>query len=126
MQYGSPLDPANITDRDLDEAARQGERMLAWLENADQELVDVVGKGEAPSGQVRATVDHRGLVLGVAYGPRAMRLGSRELAEETLEAVRAATEDAGAQVNALISAALPGFDPVSAAAELQGLLRQDP
>jgi DNA-binding protein YbaB len=124
--YGPHLDPAHIRDEDLDEAARQGERMLAWLETAREELDQVIGAGESPSGQVRARVDANGRVIEVAYGPRALRMGSMELADETLAAVRAASADAERQTHDLMREALPGYDPVAARAELEGLLDGEP
>jgi DNA-binding protein YbaB len=120
--YGRQIDPANITDQDLDEAARQGERMLAWLETAQEELDKIVGIAESPSGQVKATVDSNGRVLDIVYGPRSLRLGSAELAEETLTAVRAACADAERQTHDLMREALPGYDPVEATAEFERLL----
>ncbi|GLW11657.1 hypothetical protein Misp01_67850 [Microtetraspora sp. NBRC 13810] len=120
--YGSQIDPAAIDHQELDEAARQGERMLAWLETADQELDEIVGIGERASGQIRATVDQAGRVLDVTYGARAMRMGSRDLAEETLMAVRAACADAERQTHDLIREALPGYDPAEAKAEFERLL----
>ncbi|GAA2410037.1 YbaB/EbfC family nucleoid-associated protein [Nonomuraea africana] len=120
--YGPHIDPANIRDQDLDEAARQGERMLAWLETAQEELDAIVGTGEGPSGQVKATVNPNGHVLGVTYGPRALRLGSLDLAEETLAAVRAACADAERQTHDLMREALPGYDPAEASAEFERLL----
>ncbi|MGW0802295.1 YbaB/EbfC family nucleoid-associated protein [Nonomuraea sp. NPDC002799] len=123
--YGPPIDPANIRDQDLDDAARQGERMLAWLETGQEELDKIVGMGEAASGQIRATVNVDGLVLDIAYGPRALRLSSHELAEETLAAVRAASADAARRTQDLMREALPGYDPVAAEAELRRLLGDD-
>ncbi|MFC5825189.1 YbaB/EbfC family nucleoid-associated protein [Nonomuraea insulae] len=101
---------------------QEGERMLAWLETAQEDLDRIVGAGEAASGQVKATVDANGQVLDVAYGPRALRLGSTELAEQTLVAVRAAGADAVRRTHDLMREALPGYDPAKASAELENLL----
>ncbi|MEV0827107.1 YbaB/EbfC family nucleoid-associated protein [Nonomuraea rubra] len=124
--FGPQLDPTHIRDEDLDEAAQQGERMLAWLETAREELEQVIGAGESPSGQVRARVDPNGRVLDVAYGARALRMGSLELADETLAAVRVAGADAERQIHDLMREAMPGYDPVAARAELEGLLDGEP
>ncbi|GGO77886.1 YbaB/EbfC family nucleoid-associated protein [Nonomuraea cavernae] len=120
--YEHRYDPANIRERDLDEAGRQGEQMLARLEEAQEELEQIVGSGEAPSCQVKAAVDVNGRVLQVAYGPRATRLPSDELAEETLAAVREACADAQRQVHEVMRAALPGYDPAEANARLEQML----
>ncbi|GAA4914796.1 DNA-binding protein YbaB [Nonomuraea thailandensis] len=124
--FGAHLDPANIRDEDLDEAARHGERMLAWLETAREELDQVVGAGESPSGLVRARVDANGRVIDVTYGPGAPRMGSLELADETLAAVHAAGADAERRTHDLMREALPGYDPVAARAELESLLDGEP
>ncbi|WP_449063525.1 YbaB/EbfC family nucleoid-associated protein [Planomonospora algeriensis] len=120
--YGPQIDPGDIRDRDLDEAGRQGERMLTWLETAQEELDGLTGTGETASGQVKATVDVNGRVLEVAYGPRALRLGSEELAEATLAAVREACADAERRVHDLVREAVPGYDPVAANARFEHLL----
>lgn len=116
------FDPVDLSDQAIDEVARQGERMLAWLETAQPDLDRIVGAGETASGQVKATVDVNGLVLGVTYGPRATRMGSQELADQTLAAVRAACADAQRQVHDLMREAMPGFDPAKADEHLQRLL----
>ncbi|MCK2216779.1 YbaB/EbfC family nucleoid-associated protein [Actinomadura sp. ATCC 31491] len=117
-----PIDPANISERELDEAARRGERMLAWLESAQEELRAVTGTGSGPSGHVRVSVDADGRVLDVRYDGRALRLGSQDLAEETLAAVRAACADAERRTHDLMREAFPGYDPAATQAELERLL----
>ncbi|GAA3211051.1 YbaB/EbfC family nucleoid-associated protein [Nonomuraea helvata] len=124
--FGPLIDPGNIRDEDLDEAGRQGERMLAWLETAQEELNKIVGTGAGPGGNVKASVDPNGRVLDVSYSARAMKLNSHELAEETLAAVREAAADAQRQTHDLMRAALPGYDPVEATARLERLLDGDP
>ncbi|MEU4547094.1 YbaB/EbfC family nucleoid-associated protein [Nonomuraea dietziae] len=120
--YGQPFDPADITDRHIDEVARQGERVLAWLETAQADLDQIVGAGETAAGQVKVTVDVNGRVLEVIYGPRVTRLGSQELAEQTLVAVRAACADAQRQTHDLMREAMPDFDPVEANEQFQRML----
>lgn len=120
--HGQQFDPAMISDRGIDEVARQGERMLAWLETAQDDLDHIVGAGESASGQVKATVDVNGRVLDIVYGPRAARMASRELAEHTLAAVHAACADAQRRTHDLIREALPGYDPAEANEQFQRLL----
>lgn len=120
--YGPQFDPAGIKDQDIDEVARQGERVLAWLETAQADLDQIVGAGETASGQVKAAVDVNGRVAGVTYGPRAMRMSSQELAEQTLAAVRVACADAQRQTDDLMREAMPDFDPVAATEQFQRLL----
>ncbi|MEV0379282.1 YbaB/EbfC family nucleoid-associated protein [Nonomuraea sp. NPDC050643] len=120
--HGRQFDPADITDQSIDEVARQGGQVLAWLETAQEDLDQIVGAGETAAGQVKATVDVNGRVLGVTYGPRATRVSSQELAEQTLAAVHAAREDAQRQTHDLMRAAIPDFDPVGASERFQRLL----
>ncbi|GAA2206675.1 hypothetical protein GCM10009850_021330 [Nonomuraea monospora] len=120
--HGQQFDPADISDQRIDELTRQGERLLAWLETAQPDLDQIVGSGEAAQGQVKATADVNGRVLGVSYGPRVTRMGSRELSEETLSAVRAACADAQRQTHELMRAAMPDFDPVEASEQFERLL----
>ncbi|MGN9786225.1 YbaB/EbfC family nucleoid-associated protein [Nonomuraea sp. ZG12] len=119
---GRQFDPAAISDQGIDEVARQGERVLAWLETAQDDLDQIVGAGETGPDQVKATVDVNGRVLDIVYGPRSTRMDSRELAEETLAAVHVACEDAQRQAHELMREALPGYDPVEANEQFQRLL----
>ncbi|MGN9843084.1 YbaB/EbfC family nucleoid-associated protein [Nonomuraea sp. H19] len=120
--YRHDFDPADIREQDLEEVARQQERLQDWLDTAQEDLDKIVGMGERASGQVKASVDPNGRVLDVTYGPRALRLSSHELAEETLAAVREACADAERQTNALMREALPGYDPAEAAAHFEQVL----
>jgi DNA-binding protein YbaB len=120
--HGPQFDPAAISDQGIDEVARQGERVLAWLETAQDDLDRIIGAGETGPGQVKATVDANGRVLDIVYGQRSTRMDSRELAEETLAAVHAACEDARRQAHDLMREALPGYDPVEANERFQRLL----
>ncbi|MBB5082225.1 YbaB/EbfC family nucleoid-associated protein [Nonomuraea endophytica] len=122
---GPDIDPANISERELDEAAGRAERMLAWLESAQEELQAVTGAGEGPSGHVRVTVDADGLVLDVRYDRQALKLGSQDLADETLAAVRSAAADARRRTHDLMREAIPGFDPAQTQSELERLLRAE-
>jgi DNA-binding protein YbaB len=120
--YDRQFDPADIKDQDIAEVARQGERVLAWLETAQADLDRIVGAGETASGQVKAIVDANGRVAGVTYGPRTTRMSSQELAEQTLAAVREACADAQRQTYDLMREAMPDFDPVEAGEQFQRLL----
>ncbi|WP_188189327.1 YbaB/EbfC family nucleoid-associated protein [Nonomuraea sp. SYSU D8015] len=123
--YAHGMDPGNIRDQDLDEIGRQGERMLAWLETAQEELDRIVAVGKGPSGQVKAAVDPNGRVLEVTFGPRALRMDSKTLAEEVLAAVRLGREESERQVHDLMREALPGYDPAEGNAQIGRLLGLD-
>lgn len=59
---------------------------------------DVVGEAVSPDGKVRVRVTAAGQLTGLQIDPRAMRLGSQELANAVLETSRRATEDAARRV----------------------------
>ncbi|MFF0307135.1 YbaB/EbfC family nucleoid-associated protein [Streptosporangium sp. NPDC004379] len=116
------VDPGNIRDEDLDEELRRSQRMMAWIEEAQNELDEVVGTGEGPSGHVRASVGPDGTVLEVVFDPRALRLDSRTLAEEVLAAVGEARSDAERRIHELMREGLDGFDPVQARARFEQVM----
>ncbi|WP_433510797.1 YbaB/EbfC family nucleoid-associated protein [Nonomuraea sp. CA-143628] len=117
------MDPGYIRDKDLDEAADHGEKLLTWMEESEDAITEIVGLGEGLSGRVKAKVGPDGRVLEVTYDPRAMKQDSQSLADETLVAVRAARQHAEQQTNDLMREALPGFDPEEAQSQLEQLLK---
>lgn len=58
------------------------------------EIGDVVGQASGADDKVRVRVSASGQLLGLRIDPRAMRLGSQELAETIVALSRRATEDA--------------------------------
>ncbi|MDF5756042.1 YbaB/EbfC family nucleoid-associated protein [Spongiactinospora sp. TRM90649] len=106
---------------DVLQAARDAETVLSRVAPAQAEIDEITGTGAGPSGSVSATVDARGRVLGVEFAPRALRLDSRTLAEETITAVRAARADADRRSEAVLHDAL-GVDPAELRAAYGGLL----
>lgn len=99
-----------IQGEDAERAGRQADEIRAWIEEARAEVDEVVGVGEAASGQVKAEVAADGKVLDVRFGPRALRLDSETLAEAVHSAVGHAQRDAAEKVGALMRQGL-GFDP---------------
>ncbi|MEO3806189.1 YbaB/EbfC family nucleoid-associated protein [Nonomuraea sp. B1E8] len=78
------------------------DRLVAEFRKDAQPLSDVIGQineiqGEAASagGKVLVRVAPSGEVLGLRIDPRAMRMGSEELAEAIMDAARQAMMDAG-------------------------------
>ncbi|MEO3890383.1 YbaB/EbfC family nucleoid-associated protein [Nonomuraea sp. B5E05] len=78
------------------------DRLVAEFRADAQPLSDVIGQineiqGEAASagGKVAVRVAPSGELLGVRIDPRAMRMGSEELAEAIMDAARRAMTDAG-------------------------------
>jgi DNA-binding protein YbaB len=73
-----------------------------------ERLAELVGKGESLNGAIQAVYTDADGLTGLVINPRLMRLGSEELAERVVEAVRAARDDLAARKR---SAAGPEFDP---------------
>ncbi|WP_214408840.1 hypothetical protein [Sphaerisporangium fuscum] len=59
----------------------------------DQEAEDLRGQGESAAGQIVAVVGVDGLLEDLRLNPRSLRMGSEELAEHIVSAVRAAQQD---------------------------------
>nr|WP_269129014.1 YbaB/EbfC family nucleoid-associated protein [Nonomuraea sp. K271] len=95
---------------------------MARMEAAQEDLDKIVGTGKGPSRQVTASVDQVGRVLDVTFDARAMRLSSRDLADEVLAAIGEACADAERQTHEVLRDAIPGYDPVAARAELEQAL----
>lgn len=69
----------------------QNEKLLEM----QRTMAELRGVGEAADGNIRVEVGHNGALVGLTINPRAMRMGSEQLAEEILEAAREAAEDIG-------------------------------
>jgi DNA-binding protein YbaB len=61
-------------------------------------LAEVRGTGEAAGGLIRVSVDGTGDIIELAIEPRAMRLGSQDIAEAVRAAFRAARSAAQARI----------------------------
>ncbi len=121
--FGPPMYPGGIREEVLDQPARLAERMLRSIEKVQGDLDEVIGTGEAASGQVTVTVAADGKVLDVIFGPRAPRLDSQTLAEEVLSAARRAQHDAERRTQELIRESMDGLDPAEAQTRLDLLMR---
>lgn len=102
---------------DPEGAGRKAAEIRAWIEEAQAEVDEIVGVGEAASGQVKVEVAADGKVLDVTFGRRSLRLDSKTLAEAVQSAVGDAQRDAVEKVGALMREGL-GFDPAEAQAVL--------
>lgn len=119
----NPMRPGEIRDGDLEQAERQAETMLAQIQQVEAGLDQIVGHGEAASGQVKVQATAHGRVVDVLFGPRAMRLDSRTLAEELLSAVGRAQLDAARQADDMMRETLDDFDPEEARHRIERLIR---
>ncbi|MFI7633214.1 YbaB/EbfC family nucleoid-associated protein [Nonomuraea sp. NPDC049400] len=90
-----PGDPFNAAgDPELSRLLEGYRQDVAALERLSEEIGAVRGRGEAAEGRVVAEVTQTGALAGLTIDPRAMRLGSTELAAAILEAAAAAARDA--------------------------------
>lgn len=89
-----------MTD-ELDRMFAEFHGEIARLQGLQQEIERVRGRGEAAEGRVVAETTMTGALAGLTIDPRAMRLGSDELAAAVLQAAAAAARDAGDQARAL-------------------------
>ncbi|QYC45531.1 hypothetical protein Nocox_39940 [Nonomuraea coxensis DSM 45129] len=104
-------DPANWREADLERDAEQAAKILAWMDDGQRELDEIIGAGEAADGQVKATAAVDGTVREIVITPRAMRLDSRSLAEQLMLAVTRAQDDAERQSRRLMADALGDLLP---------------
>ncbi|MEW9554440.1 YbaB/EbfC family nucleoid-associated protein [Nonomuraea sp. NPDC050783] len=87
--------------RDLRSGDPELDRLMAEFQANSRELSgvlglvgDVTGQAESPDGRIRVRVSSTGQLAGLHLDPRAMRLGSQELADAIMELSRRAAEDA--------------------------------
>ncbi|SEH02900.1 YbaB/EbfC DNA-binding family protein [Nonomuraea solani] len=90
-----------MAERDLRTGDLELDRIMAEFQANSQEFSEVIGlageiAGEAasPDDKVRVRVSSSGQLTALHIDPRAMRLGSRELAETIMDLSMRATEDA--------------------------------
>ncbi|MCO5968794.1 YbaB/EbfC family nucleoid-associated protein [Actinoallomurus soli] len=74
-----------------------------------QEMAELRGKGEAAGGQVTVEVTAAGVLTGVDFGPRALRLDRQALAAAILEASGKAVEDATTRLAELMGEGMAPF-----------------
>ncbi|MCO5968799.1 YbaB/EbfC family nucleoid-associated protein [Actinoallomurus soli] len=82
-------DPRESIESLLATVTEQNEK----LAEMQRSMADMRGKGEGADGRVKVEVAHNGALVGLTIDPRAMRLGSGQLADEILTAAREAAKD---------------------------------
>ncbi|MEV4113741.1 YbaB/EbfC family nucleoid-associated protein [Nonomuraea sp. NPDC049695] len=103
------FDPAAVTPEQLEKLARRSDEAMSRLAAAMNGLDEVIGQGLAADGKVRATVEADGLLRDVRFDPRVLRtMGSDELSEAIVEAVRSAQLSARGQLEERVAAAQGG------------------
>ncbi|MCK2215010.1 YbaB/EbfC family nucleoid-associated protein [Actinomadura sp. ATCC 31491] len=103
-----------MAERDLRSGDLELDRLMAEFQASSRELSDVMGlvgdvtgQAESPDGKIRVRVSSSGQLTGLHLDPRAMRLGSQELAEAIMRLSRRAAEDAARR---LMDVARPYLD----------------
>ncbi len=81
-----------------EEGAATVDRRQQAREWAEKQVAAVRGTGQTEHGDVRATVDHSGLLLALELSPTTKQAGQDELAHAITAVVRQATADARNQV----------------------------
>ncbi|MEU4571355.1 YbaB/EbfC family nucleoid-associated protein [Nonomuraea sp. ATR24] len=100
----SPGDPFNAGgDQELGRLLDQFRQDVAAIERLSGRMAAVKGRGEAAEGRVVAEVTQTGALTGLTIDPRAMRLGSAELAAAVLEAAGRAARDAEREAGDLVA-----------------------
>jgi DNA-binding protein YbaB len=103
----------DFNPENLERVVRESEESIRRLTAASRELEELTGTGRSAGELVGAEVDSGGGLRRVDIDPRAMRLGSHELAEQVCQAVRAAQADVQRRGQELLADALG--DDVNAA-----------
>lgn len=81
----------------------------AKLQDVRRQMAELRGKGRAADERVEVEVDQFGALAGLRIDPRAMRLGSQELAEAILAAARHGVRDVSAQAEKLMRPLIAEF-----------------
>ncbi|MEV4111212.1 YbaB/EbfC family nucleoid-associated protein [Nonomuraea sp. NPDC049695] len=105
----TPDDGAPFLDEEMRRFLAEFQADIRPLEQLQEGLNAVRGRGEAAHGQVTAEVLASGALGGLRIDPRAMRLGADALAEAVLAAANAAAADLTAQMEKMMTDGLTPF-----------------
>ncbi|MGW3351766.1 YbaB/EbfC family nucleoid-associated protein [Nonomuraea rubra] len=90
-----------MVERDLRTGDLELDRLMAEFRANSRELSEVIGmvgevagQAESPDGKIKVRVSSSGQLTALHIDPRAMRLGSQELADTIMDLSRRATEEA--------------------------------
>lgn len=90
-----------MAERDLHTGDLELDRLMAEFKANSREFSDVigmvgevVGQAASPDGKIKVKVSSSGELIALHIDPRAMRLGSQELADAIMDLSRRATEEA--------------------------------
>jgi DNA-binding protein YbaB len=105
----------------IDDALRHAKSRLADMGGIQEKLSSLVGVAESEDGRIRAEADTGRGLKKLTIDPRAMRLGSEELAEVITEVVADAIADLRQQTQAAVQEGMGErkFDPKASQARIQ-------
>ncbi|WP_157251668.1 YbaB/EbfC family nucleoid-associated protein [Nonomuraea typhae] len=95
-----------MTD-ELDRMFAEFHGEISRLQGLQHEIEEIRGRGTAADGRIVAETTMTGALAALTIDPRAMRLGSGELAEAILGAAAAAAQDAADRAKALMEPFTP-------------------
>ncbi|MEU8656850.1 YbaB/EbfC family nucleoid-associated protein [Actinoplanes philippinensis] len=101
----------------MEEALRSGEVMQRRLEQLQEGLAAITAEGRDSSGLIQVTVGAGGVLTDVYVNPRAMRLGSEDLADGFKQAHAAASLALAERIAEVRRETFGGEDPL---ADLEG------
>jgi DNA-binding protein YbaB len=105
----SPVDPFSVGgDQELGRLLDRFQQDVAAIERLSGQMTAVKGRGEAAEGRVVAEVTQTGALCGLTIDPRAMRLGSAELAAAILTAAGKAARVAERETEDLVAPFITG------------------
>jgi DNA-binding protein YbaB len=107
----------DLADR-MESALAEAHRAAARAKRISAELADLRGVGRSPRGEVKAEVDHRGLVQDVTFAHAAVRLDKDELRTAILQTVAAAQTDLQAQAARITGPRNPDPRPLAEQTEM--------
>lgn len=112
----------DFSSESLDQMLSQARAALESMRRGEQtdsshDAEPVEGHGEAADGRIKVTAVTGGRVSAIEIDPRAMRMGSQEMAEQMLVAVNAALDDLRARTTASTAAEVPDLAALGRLAE---------
>jgi DNA-binding protein YbaB len=88
-------DFANI---DVDKLLSGAQERMSRVQEMQDRLADLVGQAEAAEGRIKATYTMAGGLTGLDIDPRALRMGSKDLADAIRSTVQEAAQDLQRQI----------------------------
>ncbi|MFB4273125.1 YbaB/EbfC family nucleoid-associated protein [Nonomuraea sp. GTA35] len=95
-------------DPELGRLLKDFQQELTAIEGLRDRITSVVGRGEAAEGRVVVQVTQTGALAGLSIDPRAMRLGSDQLAAAIMEAAGRAARAAEQEANDMVAPFIAG------------------